>query len=100
MKEAHQIDCNFLQVIYLEPFPAARVAEILRGAERTVLIENNATGQLGELIRQKTGLEMADTILQYNGRQFYRDELVEHIAQRLFGETQSLKPGDLEEQGH
>ena len=83
LRESQNLNCNFLQPIYLEPFPAGRVAEVISRAKRTLLVENNATGQLGNLIRQKTGLAIEDKILKYNGRQFYRDELAEALLQRL-----------------
>ena len=83
LKKDHAVSCNFLQVIYMEPFPTDRVTEVIGNAKRTMLVENNATGQLGNLIRQKTGLAVADKILKYNGRQFFRDELVDLIEKRL-----------------
>jgi len=83
LKKDHAVSCNFLQVIYMEPFPTDRVTEVMGNAKHTILIENNATGQLGTLIRQKTGLAVADKILKYNGRQFFRDELADLIQQRL-----------------
>jgi len=83
LKKDHTVSCNFLQVIYMEPFPTDRVTEVMENAKHTILIENNATGQLGTLIRQKTGLAVADKILKYNGRQFFRDELADLIQQRL-----------------
>ena len=83
LKKDHAVSCNFLQVIYMEPFPTDRVTEVMGNAKHTILIENNATGQLGTLIRQKTGLAVADKILKYNGRQFFRHELTDLIQQRL-----------------
>lgn len=83
LKENRHLGCNFLQVIYMEPFPTDRVTEVMGNAKQTILIENNSTGQLGSLIRQKTGLAIADKILKYNGRQFFRDELADLIQQRL-----------------
>ena len=83
LEETRKINCNFLQVIYAEPFPTSRVSEVITNAEKTLLVENNATGQMGDLIRQKTGLVIEDKILKYDGRQFYRDELVEMIVERL-----------------
>jgi 2-oxoglutarate ferredoxin oxidoreductase subunit alpha len=83
LKEDQGVDCNFLQVIYMEPFPTDHVAKVIGNAKRTMLVENNATGQLGNLIRQKTGLVIEDKILKYNGRQFFRDELADLIQQRL-----------------
>ena len=89
LKTTQNINCNFLQIIYLEPFPTSCVTEVIRRAKRTALVENNATGQLGDLIRQKTGFTIQDRILKYNGRQFCRDELAELILKRL----QSPAPG-------
>ncbi len=83
LKSDHGISCNFLQVIYMEPFPTDRVTAIMKDARRTILVENNATGQLGDLIRQKTGLTTEKKILKYDGRQFFRDELVDHVRQCL-----------------
>ncbi len=83
LQETQGIRSNFLQIIYMEPFPADRVAAVWSKAKRTMLVENNATGQLGDVIRQKTGLAPDDRILKYNGRQFFRDELAERILDRL-----------------
>ena len=83
LKKDTELNCNFLQVIYMEPFPAERVIKILESAKRTMLVENNATGQLGDLIRQKTGFVIKEKILKYNGRQFFRDELAGFIEKRL-----------------
>jgi len=71
--------CNYLQLIFMEPFPVESVAEILNNAQNVILVENNATAQLGDLIRQKTGFEITNKVLKYDGRQFFRDELVEEI---------------------
>ena len=83
LKKDHAVNCNFLQVIYMEPLPVDRVSDVFGSAERIILIENNATGQLGQVIMQKTGVRIDERILKYNGRQFFRDELVDLIQQRL-----------------
>jgi len=83
LKERQGLNCNFLQIIYLEPFPSKQIADILANVKCTVLIENNATGQLGNIIRQKTGYKIKNKILKYDGRQFLRDELVDRIEDIL-----------------
>jgi len=83
LKNQYGKSCNFLQIIYMEPFPTDRVFDLLQMTVHTILVENNASAQLGALIRQKTGLEIKNRILKYNGRQFFRDELVESINQHL-----------------
>jgi 2-oxoglutarate ferredoxin oxidoreductase subunit alpha len=67
---------NFVQVRLMRPFPAAALAERLRRAKRLVLVENNYSGQLGQLIREQTGVGITDRILKFDGRPFSEDELV------------------------
>ena len=48
-------------------------------AKKVILIENNATGQLGRILREKTGIKIENRILKYDGKPFYSDELTEEI---------------------
>ncbi len=68
------LDYKFLQVLYLQPFSDRVKTEILK-AKKVVLIENNLTGQLGRLIREKTGIKIEKRILKYDGRPFMSDQL-------------------------
>lgn len=67
------LDYAFLQILYLAPFPD--ISNMLKRAKSIVLVENNLTGQLGELIRQKTGVDIRKKILRFDGRPFTSDEL-------------------------
>ena len=83
LEKRKKLKSNFLQIIYMEPFPVESVTKILENSKKTILIENNLTGQLGDIIRQKTGINIEEKVLKYNGRQFFRDELVELIEEIL-----------------
>ncbi|MBI2044503.1 2-oxoacid:acceptor oxidoreductase family protein [Candidatus Pacearchaeota archaeon] len=76
-------EVQFLQIIYMDPFPE-EIEEIIDG-KNLILIENNATGQLGSLIREKTGVLISERnkILRYDGRPFLADELRGEIKRRL-----------------
>ncbi len=74
---------NFLQLRLLRPFPAQAVAEILQRARRTILVENNYTGQLGLLIRETTGLTLDHQVPKFDGRPFSQEELIEALTQVL-----------------
>jgi len=76
------LDVKFLQILYLSPFPE-NIEKELKKYSNIILIENNVTGQLGELIRQKTGIEIKNKILKYDGRPFYADELNKQIKKLL-----------------
>ncbi|MDD5192473.1 MAG: 2-oxoacid:acceptor oxidoreductase family protein [Candidatus Nanoarchaeia archaeon] len=73
---------KFLQVLYLKPLSDEIRKEIEKTEKakgKVILIENNLTGQLGRLIREKTGISIKNRILKYDGRPFFVDELKEEI---------------------
>ena len=69
---------KFLQVLYMKPI-SDEIRKEIEKADKVILVENNATGQLGRLIREKTGIAIKNRILKYDGRPFYSDELKEEI---------------------
>jgi 2-oxoglutarate ferredoxin oxidoreductase subunit alpha len=73
------VSVNFLQIRLLEPFPTKEVDAILRQAKRRVLIENNYSGQLGGLIREKTGIEITEKFLKYDGRPVHPEEIATYV---------------------
>ena len=50
-----------------------------------ILVENSSTGQLADLLTEKTGIFIEDKnkILRYDGRPFLCDELNKEIKKRL-----------------
>jgi len=44
-------------------------------------VENNATGQLAQLIRRETGINITEKILKYNGRPFTPSEIVRRFKE-------------------
>jgi 2-oxoglutarate/2-oxoacid ferredoxin oxidoreductase subunit alpha len=51
----------------------------LRQFKKILLVEGNATGQLGKLIRQETGILISNKILKYDGAPFAADVLALQI---------------------
>ncbi|MDZ4229966.1 MAG: 2-oxoacid:acceptor oxidoreductase subunit alpha [Candidatus Veblenbacteria bacterium] len=70
---------NFLQVRLLEPFPIKEIDTVLRQAKRRVLVENNYSGQLGGLIREKTGIDITEKLLKYDGRPIHPEEIISYV---------------------
>lgn len=77
------INVNFLQVQFLSPFPSDHVSNIIKKAKKTLVIENNKTGQFEGLIREHTGLSVTDHLRKYDGRPFYPEEIVEKVKSLL-----------------
>lgn len=77
------LNCKFIQILYIEPFPKKIREELIR--KNIILVENNSTGQLANLITEKTGIFIEDKnkILRYDGRPFLVDELKKEIKKRL-----------------
>ena len=68
------LDAKFLQVIYMKPL-SPQIKKEMQKAKNIILVECNLTGQLGRLIRERTGLKIKNRLLKYNGRPFHSDEL-------------------------
>lgn len=64
---------------WVYPFPAEDTKRYLGRAKRTVLVEQNGTGQLGKLIRMETGIEIKEQLLKYDGRTWYPEEILERV---------------------
>jgi 2-oxoglutarate/2-oxoacid ferredoxin oxidoreductase subunit alpha len=74
---------NSLHLNEFWPFPTEEVTSILNKARNTCVIENNASGQLAELIRAQTGIKASDTILKYDGRPFTPAYIVREIRKKV-----------------
>jgi len=53
----------------------SNTVDYLQKAKKRVIVENNGTGQFGQLIRMQTGFNMDRKILKYNGLPFSVEEL-------------------------
>ena len=76
------LDAKFLQVLYVKPL-SNQIKKEIEKANNVILIECNVTGQLGRLIREKTGIKIENRLLKYNGRPFHEDELKRYLKEML-----------------
>lgn len=81
--EKEGIAANYLQVVYLNPFPSEKVAAVISSAKKTVVVENNFMGQLAGIIRENTGRRVDKKILKYDGRPFYPEEIHDAIKEMV-----------------
>lgn len=73
---------SFLHFKQIYPLPG-QTAAYLKKAKKTVIIENNATSQLGKLIKLHTGIDVDKRILKYNGLPFSVEEVVGRLKKIL-----------------
>lgn len=76
--ESKDIQVNSLNLKYLWPFRKEVVTSFLH-RKNVILIEGNHIGQLGELVKMKTGIDIKHKILKWDGRPFFVEEVVEKI---------------------
>lgn len=81
-------DVNFVQLAWLNPFPTDALKKILSKTQNILCIEGNYTGQLSGLIREKTGIEITNKLLKYDGRPFYPEEIIDKINSIVKGGIQ------------
>jgi len=73
------LSAGFLQVRMINPFPVRDVRKALEGKKRFIDIEDNYTGQLGQVIKEKTGLAPNFYILKYTGRPMTTTEVYDAL---------------------
>jgi 2-oxoglutarate ferredoxin oxidoreductase subunit alpha len=59
---------GFMQVRLMHPLPTEDVKKALAGKKRIIDVEDNFSGQLGGIIKEKTGIAPNFYILKYTGR--------------------------------
>jgi 2-oxoglutarate/2-oxoacid ferredoxin oxidoreductase subunit alpha len=75
-----ELNCKFIQILYLEPFSQKLVNEI-KSSQNIIVVENNSTSPLSSLIAEKCLIQIPEKnkILKYDGRPFMSDGLLEQI---------------------
>ena len=81
LKEFNNV--NFLHITWMSPFPAYEVKNILEKSRHVIDVECNYSGQLAGLIREKTGIEIKDKLLKYDGRPFFVEEISKKVKDVL-----------------
>lgn len=85
-------EVTHLHVRMLAPFPVEEMAPYLQGAKRILVVENNATGQLAQLIRSQCAdalqrrkakglLGPIESLLRYDGRPMLSKDIVEEAEE-------------------
>jgi len=59
---------GFMQIRMIHPLPATYIMKALEGKKRIIDVEDNYSGQLGGIIKEKTGIAPNFHILKYTGR--------------------------------
>ncbi|UYP01134.1 2-oxoacid:acceptor oxidoreductase subunit alpha [Oceanotoga sp. DSM 15011] len=58
-----------------------KVKDLLKKAEKIIVVENNATGQFANLLKLETNINIDNRILKYDGMPFSVEELIKKIEE-------------------
>ncbi|MFC2056435.1 2-oxoacid:acceptor oxidoreductase subunit alpha, partial [Chloroflexota bacterium] len=78
-----RVPVNILHLNEIWPFPKEAVSSVLNNGVKSIVIENNATAQMAQLIRRETGHEVDSTILKSDGRPFSPEEIVSRLKKEV-----------------
>ena len=88
---AEGVTVNVLQLVTVWPFPADAVREFLERAKRSIVVEQNATGQLEGLIREHTLREVGHRLNRTDGRPISPEQVYAFVLD-ILGRHVELTP--------
>lgn len=84
--EANGVTVNCAQVRLLHPFPTTALAPLLAASKQVCVIEQNATGQLAQLLRMNMGsAKEIVSLRKYDGNPFKPEEIYSQVNEVLHG---------------
>jgi len=72
---------RFMQISYVKPFPRKQVENEIKKSKNVILVENNVSGLLGQIITEQTGYFIKNKILKYDARPFTPPDIVNKIKE-------------------
>jgi len=86
------ISANHLPIKWIVPLHVEAVTDIVSRAGRTIIVENNYSGQFFRYLRSETGLAIDGHIRKYDGEPFMPHHIVDGVMEQLDGKTDLYVP--------
>ena len=86
------ITVNHLSIKWIVPFHGDVISDIVTSAKKTIVVENNYSGQFYRYMRSETGLSVDGHIRKYDGEPFMPHHIVEGVKEQLSGATDHTVP--------
>ena len=83
---------NHLPIKWIVPFHGEAVTAIFSQSKRTIIVENNYSGQFFRYLRSETGLAVDGHIRKYDGEPFMPHHIVNGVLEQLAGKTDHYVP--------
>ena len=86
------LTANHLPVKWIVPFHGDAIVDVISKAKKTILVENNYSGQFHRYMRGETGATVDGHIRKYDGEPFMPHHIVEGVREILAGKTDLYIP--------
>ncbi len=86
------ITANYLSIKWIVPFHGDAIAQIINNAQKTIIVENNYSGQFHRYLRSETGVSVDGHIRKYDGEPFMPHHIVDGVKEQLAGTTDHSVP--------
>lgn len=83
---------NQLAIKWIVPLHAEVISGIVASANRTIIVENNHSGQFYRYLRSETGVSIDGHIRKYDGEPFMPHHIVEAVMEQLAGTVDHSVP--------
>jgi len=86
------VAANHLPIKWIVPLHTDVIGEVIGNAKRTIIVENNHSGQFHRYLRSVSGLDVDAHIRKYDGEPFMPHHIVEGVQEILAGSTDIYVP--------
>jgi 2-oxoglutarate ferredoxin oxidoreductase subunit alpha len=87
---------NHLHFKYLHPFHAKEAVAILERSRKTIVVENNFTGQFARHLRAESGVSVDHVLTRYDGEPFEPAYIAKRVTDFLNGRPEDLSVAEAE----
>jgi 2-oxoglutarate ferredoxin oxidoreductase subunit alpha len=86
------VTANHLPVKWIVPLHGEAVSDVVSRAGRTIIVENNYSGQFYRYLRSETGLAVDGHIRKYDGEPLMPHHITDGVVELMAGETEIYVP--------
>jgi 2-oxoglutarate ferredoxin oxidoreductase subunit alpha len=86
------VTANQLPIKWIVPFNGEAVVDIVSKCKRTIVVENNYSGQFFRYMRSETGLNVDGHIRKYDGEPFMPHHIVDGVLELMAGKATCYVP--------
>jgi len=80
MKQSNE-KIGYLQYQYIYPLKFEKILKIYEEGSRVILIENNQSGEFGNLVKRECNFEFQEKLLKFDSRPFFVEDILDFLKE-------------------